>query len=329
MPKLFERLCDHCGRNYRGWGRKYCSVECQGKAITKRAAYHQPSSTKARLTEVPQPVELNVTVPPQRPPKEGAFESVHYSDIHFPYQDNRALNVLLQVMEDVRPQFVCDHGDTLDCEEIGRFAKDPCTRVSVSEEIQMAAGFCGVVHALTPDAQHVWIEGNHEDRLRKLIWKLADTREAGEVLTLPEVQQALQWGRLLGVEELGWETIPYKEHFMLRDRLILKHGHSIRKWAGYTARAEHETYGCSGMSGHTHRQAAYFQRNAWGVHGWWELGMLGTIRNDYVTWPNWQQGFAVATWSGEEYGVELVQVNEGVAFFRGRRYEGGPESPLG
>ncbi|HYE77539.1 MAG TPA: hypothetical protein VEI97_06110, partial [bacterium] len=272
-------------------------------------------------TELPRPVVLKVTRPRLPSSSPGPFASVHYSDIHFPHHDPRALNILYQILDYIRPGLVVDHGDTLDCAEIGRWPKDPNNRVSLKEEIVMGAEHIGVVHALTPEAGHVWLEGNHEERLKRLIWGLADQRAAGEILTLEPVRKALEWGSLLGLDSLGWEVVPYPKHKLLFDRLVLKHGNSVRKHSSYSAREEHDKYGKSGLSGHTHRQGGYWHRDYNGVHAWWELGLLGQIREDYVDHANWQQGLACITWSDDRtrYGVELISIHDGVTYFRGRR----------
>lgn len=280
-------------------------------------------------SEVPAPLVLKVTRPKRQKPTPGAFTSVHYSDSHVPHHDPRALNILYQIIDFVNPGLTVDHGDLLDCGEIGRYDKDPYNRVSLKEEIQMGAEVCGTVHALTPAADHVLLEGNHEARLRKAIWQMAENRQAGEVLTLPGVREALEWRSLLGIGELGWEWVGYTggggpNHKLLFDRIILKHGDVARAGSAVSARTECSKYNKSGMSGHTHRQGTYMHRDYNGTHAWWELGMLGKIRNDYVGHADWQQGFACVTWSDDRkrFGVELVSINDGVAYFRGRRFEG-------
>jgi len=190
--------------------------------------------------------------------------------------------------------------------------------------MEMAAEHHGRVHQLTPEARHIWLLGNHEDRLRKLIWKLAESRETEALLKLPGVMAALKWERLTGVEALGWEIVPYPDHILLWDRLLLCHGSTVRKWSSYSAKAEHDRYGKSGMSGHTHRRGVFEHRDYNGFHAWWELGMLGTIHGRYAAYPDWQQGFCVVTWDKDHktFGVEEVRIHEAQTIFRGKKYKG-------
>ena len=273
-------------------------------------------------SELPVPIVLKINRPSKRKPQRGDYTSVHFSDIHFPFHDPAALDILYSVIDTVNPNLVVDHGDTLDCAEISKYPKDPFNRVGLKAEIAMAAEHFGTIHALTPNAEHIWLEGNHENRLKRLIWGLADNRQAGEILTLDPVREALRWESLLGIGALGWECIAYPDHKLLFDRMILCHGEKVRSESGQSERAEYNHYGKNGMSGHTHRVGYYGKRDYNGQHGWWGLGCMCAIRTDYVSFPNWQQAFSVVTWTDDrkQYSVERVRIFDGSAFFRGERY---------
>ena len=273
-------------------------------------------------SDLPTPIVLSIERPKKSESRAGDYTSVHYSDIHFPHHDPRTLDILYQILDDVGPHLVWDHGDTLDCEQISKYPKDPFHRVGMKEEIRLAANHFGVVQGLTPNAEHGWCEGNHEERLKRTIWALADQRTAGEVLTLPGMAEVLSWGNMLGLNGIGWEIVPYPSTLTLFDRLILAHGSRVRQHSAYSAKSEHDQYGKSGMSGHTHRMGTYYHTDYNGPHVWVELGLMGRIREDYVSHANWQQGFAVVTWSADRkrFGVEHINIHEGKAMFRGKQY---------
>ena len=292
-------------------------IPCYYVAIKVRKKWEHSS--------LPQPVLLNYKRPKVAKRAKGTpYQSIHYSDIHFPYQDDRVMKILYAVMEDLQPDLVVDHGDTLDCEQISKYHKDPLLRVPLKEEIRIGAAHFAKVTDLTPNAEHIWCEGNHEERLKRLIWTLADNRQAGEILTLPKVVEALSWPSLLGLEELGWETIPYPGHKLLFNKLIVTHGEKVRAHSGQSEKAELEHYSKSGMSGHTHRVGYYGKKTYDGQSGWWGLGCCCAIRTSYVSFPNWAQGFCVVVWAEDRknFAIERVRVFDGVAYWRGRRYEG-------
>jgi predicted phosphodiesterase len=281
-----------------------------------------PTETRDLTFELPvRPVEVKLgPLPPNRLKPTGGFTSVHYSDTHYPYQDDRALNILYQVLHDIQPDLIVDHGDLLDCTSISRWEKDPRNRVTLQDEIQMAAEHMARVRSIVPSAKCWFIEGNHEDRVRRLIWDLASDSKTRELLQMPGVMENLELPALLGCERLGWKYHGGK--VVLFEKLILKHGNAVRKWSGATAKEEWLRYGKSGMSGHTHRRAAFEHRDWNGVHAWWELGCMCDVDPSYMEDPDWQQGFVVATWSEDRrtFGVEEVRIHEGTAIFRGRVY---------
>lgn len=255
--------------------------------------------------------------------KERGFCSIHFGDEHIPFHDPRAINLLYQVMEIVDPDIVIAHGDVLDCTEVSDYEKDPFNRIGLNEELRLGAMHLGTVKALSERAERTYFLGNHEDRIRRTIWKLAAGRAAGEILTLPDVRDALDLSSLMGLGD-DWDVVTYPQSKVLFDRLIVKHGNLLGPRSGASALKEYSTYGKSGMSGHSHRRGVYEHRDHNGFHAWWEIGLLGMIRHDYVAFADWQQGFAVVRWSDDrtEFAVEEVRIHEGVAYFRGDRYEG-------
>jgi predicted phosphodiesterase len=275
-------------------------------------------------SDLPVPIILTVPVRKKPRPTGGAFTSVHYSDIHFPHHAPAALEILYQILDVTNPDLVVDHGDTVDCEQISDHPKDPVNRTTLKEEVRMAAEHHGTVHGLTAKADHWWLLGNHEDRIRRQMWKLAENRVAGEMLTLDPVMEAMKWENLTGVGALGWEVTPYPKFRVLNNRLLLIHGNTAAAKSGASERKEYDRYGRGGMSGHTHR-VGYFGKRDWnGQHGWWGLGCMCAIRDDFVSFPDWSQGFCVTSWNKgrTEFHVERVRIFDGVGYFRGKRYEG-------
>lgn len=319
--KLYKQSCEGCGLPYEGRGKRFCSLRCSGASQTKI----QTEVRQANTLDLFRPINIHVTPKKVSQAKRAeAFHSVHYGDIHFPFHDQRALNIRNQILDFLRPGIVVDHGDTGNCDAISAFPKDPFNRVSLGAEFQMMARDFGEVHAITPRAEHIWLEGNHEERLKRLVWNAAEKRDLAEVLTLDTVAEALTWDKLLGLDGLGWEVVPYPKAKLLFDRLVVVHGSTIRTHSAYSAKAEHDRYGKSGVSGHTHRRGSYYHTDFNGTNAWHELGMLGAIRSDYVAHANWQQGFGVVTWSEDRmrWGFEAVEIYDGMAFFRGMRFEG-------
>lgn len=271
------------------------------------------------------PISINVNTKILKARSEPGDASLHYSDIHVPYHDPRAFDIALQIADITNPHIVVDHGDTLDCENLSKYPKKPGSRKTLHDERVVASEMIGQMHSITPNARHIWLEGNHEERIKRVVWAAAEANSGlSDILTLPEVERALEWGSLLGLDSLGWEVVRYPKHVLLYDRFICAHGSVVRKDSALSARAQYEKYNKSGASGHTHRVGAYHHTNYKSPRCWLEIGMLGQVRADYVDHANWQQGLLVLSWSKdrERFGVEQVSIIEGVAYFRGMRLEG-------
>jgi hypothetical protein len=290
--------------------------------VTPEQAYareHPPSPFELPV----QPIVIQPEVPAAREePTEGPYLAVHYSDTHFPFQDEAALSILYQLVEELRPQLIVDHGDLIDAYPISRFEHDPHHRVTLQQELRMAAEHLGTLARLAPQARRILLHGNHEDRVRRLLWDMMSDRRSMEILSLPGVAESLEMPALLGLPSSGWEY--HERKYVLFDKLILKHGTVVRKWSGMSAKEEWLKYGKSGMSGHVHRRGVFEHRDWNGVHAWWELGCMCGVNPVYMEDPDWQQGLAVVTWSEDRrsFGVEEVRIHEGKAYFRGRLYQG-------
>lgn len=248
------------------------------------------------------------------------FTSLHYGDVHFPFQDDAALAIFYKIATALKPDLVACHGDLLDCYSISSFAKDIHARPALGDEIALAIDHFQRVNAAAPKARRLFFKGNHEDRLQREIKRMATKPEALEILRLPQVSESLSWPSLLNLKALGWEY--HDRRYNLFDKLILKHGNIVRKWSAYTAKEEYGKYGKSGISGHTHRRGV-FEITDWnGVHAWWEHGCLCDLTPEYMEDPSWQQGFVVVTWNEDRsaYGVEEVRIHDGSAFFRGKLF---------
>ncbi|MGB0964308.1 MAG: metallophosphoesterase [Mycobacterium sp.] len=275
-----------------------------------------------RVFEV-RPVEFVIKRKPRRPnrgPNRPDATSLVFTDVHYPYQDDAAVDIMLAIAEESRPQDVICLGDLIDCEQLGRWPKDPERRTSIAEECVQGGHLLAEVTAVTDAGLYRFHEGNHEERLRRNLWGMAEDRKFAQILQLPGVRETLTWERQLGLDSLGWEFVPYPKFSTLRDKLVLIHGDKAPA-KGYVSRIYQEKYRKSGLSGHTHRIGSYYHTGHDGTaQAWHEIGMLGAIRDDFTAAPNWQQGFVLVHWYGDRYAVEQISIHQGRAVWRGRSY---------
>lgn len=247
--------------------------------------------------------------------------AVIYGDRHGIMQDEKAVNVLYSIIKDVEPHLIVNIGDDVDCYTISRFDKNPARVHDLQAEIDNTRRHLHQIAQLASSADRIWLEGNHEERLRKLVWRLPGA--AQELAKLRVIQENLTWEKLVGTKEIGWTFVPSAEQSrkVIIPRVIIKHGTKLGNWSGLSAKAEMGKYGKSGLSGHSHRLAAIYHKDLNGSHVWCETGCLCTVEPEYDIDPDWQQGLVVVEFTNDWFNVELVYIENGKAQYRGVKYK--------
>lgn len=213
--------------------------------------------------------------------------------------------------------------DGLDFYTLSVYDKNPARlkEASLQAEIEMWQRGQREWQDASPNARVYFLVGNHEDRLRRHLWRNPQLFDL-EVLRLPN---------LLGFEKLG---IPWKKdagerahkELELFGRLVLKHGDIVRPKSAYTAAAslEREQYSRSIIHGHTHRGGAHYMTTRDGLVAAQEGFCLCLLEAEYIARPNWQQGLVLAEVSQELASIEAIPFyrtrGELVARWRGKEY---------
>lgn len=311
---LNPNICAHCREYIGDAGANEHANEALNALRAKRA---KPEV----VVDAPRP--LNVTIPKAAPREEGdlvtAFE---YGDSHFPFQDEPSLAIAQAIVEDERPNFIVHKGDGLDARTLSRFDKDPNRKETLQDEIDLFRAHLAAMRLASPDSRFIYLEGNHEDRLRRTLWNLEGPSAVLGQLTA--FQKAMTWPALLGLDELGVEFIPYGEQSKreILPKFITKHGSVVRSKSGATASAEQAKYNKSGSSGHTHRLGVVWHRDSNGAHVWAETGCTCKLDPEYCVDPDWQNGAVFWTFDKQTGAAtpELIYIHNGLAVFRGRVY---------
>lgn len=220
---------------------------------------------------------------------------VNLSDLHVPYQDNYAVALALKVVQRVKPDAVNVLGDLCDFYKLSRFDKDP-DAFDLQTELDEGREFFGMLRRVHGGTVR-FLPGNHELRLHKYLNRNPELHGL-DVLSLPT---------LLRVTEYG---VDYYEHEIeiVPGKLIAKHGDVVRKYAGYSAKAELERdgYGVSTITGHTHRLATIHSTYRGSTVVGIENGCLCDLEPEYVRNPNWQHGLSIVEVSDDVFNVTAV-----------------------
>lgn len=266
---------------------------------------------------------------------DGQLEAIH---------DEQAMDIALAVVRDARPDQVVLVGDNLDFCELGKYVVQAAYRETTQATIDRGALFAAQLRAAAgPDVKILWIAGNHEERLPKMIATNAAAAFGLKRGNLPESWPVLSVPTLCRFDEYGIEYLPgYPASTVwINQRLKVVHGHKVNS-GGSTAHKYLGTEKVSVISGHIHRvEYAARTRHDWdgpktimaaspgclcridGVVPSTKAGydldgrpMVGTHTED------WQQGLAVVDYEDGDgwFNYEQINIHEGRAQWRGKTY---------
>ncbi len=229
------------------------------------------------------------------------------NDLQVPFQDRKALGNVLDFVDDLKPHGIILNGDIVDCYEISDFSKNPLTVASLGQEVAEAGALMARLARHTK--RRMWLGGNHEDRLRRYMWK-----NAAALARLPGEDFYTKFR----LRDSGFSWMEYGELFEL-GKLWVTHGSLISKHSAYTAKLTFEKYGSSTLVGHTHRLGVFYRRDVRGVHAAYENGCLCLLTPEYDSFPNWQQGFSVVHVDERTgcFNVQQIPVLPGGMFYYG------------
>ena len=209
------------------------------------------------------------------------------TDEHFPFQNDRAREVALKIVQDFDPDELPAGSDGLDFYKLSSFDRDPKRMMfSMDAEIQMWQRAQLEWKSAAPRARQRYILGNHEFRWNKALWKMEAFGELTD-LSLPKI---------LGLAKLGIETEILDEIDL--GEIVIRHGQVVRQHSAMSARGEVEKqrHQVSTMTGHTHRGGVYMTTTRNKVVYGLECFCLCRLDPWYGTGPyDWQNGIVLAT----------------------------------
>ncbi len=234
--------------------------------------------------------------------------SIVISDLHVPNQAQPVVKLVLDFIRSEKPDRVHILGDACDFVQISRFDKDPTRKETLQDELDGVRDLLTEIRDAAPKAKIIYSEGNHEFRLRRYLMSEAKGLAGLRALTLE---------KLLDFKTLRIKFQPQDRPYRI-GHLLFTHGQFVSKWSAYSAKRHFERYGCCVIHGHTHRLGAYYHTDLSDTFAAFENGCLSTLTPDYVTAPDWQNGFSVVSHCKGFFSVEQIAVIHQQFCFRGR-----------
>lgn len=239
---------------------------------------------------------------------------VIFGDAHYwPGDRSVAHQALCQIIKDLKPDVIVCNGDAFDGARISRhpvtsWAKMP----EVADELAYCQEMLGEIASLAPDkSKLVWNMGNHDTRFSARLAQMA-----GEYVGVPGTDLPDHFPSF----NFAWST-------QINSDTMIKH-----RWHNGVHATWNNTLksGFNIFTNHVHRLCVTpltdYRARRYGV----DCGTLSDFGPDVDKFIygednpyNWGSGFAVATFErGKLLPPELVVVQDGVAYFRGKSVDG-------
>ena len=262
-----------------------------------------------------------------------------------PFHDESAMDVALQITsfieETDRLDTVVNLGDFLDLPAQGRFEQEAAFASTTQAAFDRGHLFLQQQRqAAGPKAKIVLVEGNHDRRMEKFI--TANMLSAFGIRRANTAElPAMSIPYLLRLEEIGVEYIDAYPAgaYWITESLRAIHGTKARSNGSTAAAYTNADPHISTIFGHSHRleiQSKTVYNGAGAIRSVAvSPGCLCRVDGAVPSvngsthidgsparhWENWQQGVAVITVEPNgEFFTELVQIKDGQAWFRGKKF---------
>ncbi len=186
------------------------------KHASDKSLFKAPNYDKNNPFNLPESYANDYT-----PYKLDATKTLIISDLHIPYQINKAVELAINYGIDRGANCVLINGDLIDFANISRFEKDWRMR-SVVEEFEAVRQFLYYLRHKFPRAKIVFKEGNHDERWEKFLYN-----KAPEIFDDAEFHLDIK----LRFGELGIDHVKDKRPITI-GKLWVLHGHELAGGAG-------------------------------------------------------------------------------------------------
>ena len=206
------------------------------------------------------------------------------SDLHFPYQNNEAIELAIKYGKEKNVNTVLINGDMLDMPQHSRHERDWRNR-STKQEFDCVRQFLCYLRQEFPTQRIIFKQGNHDERWEKWLYVKAPEIFDDEYFHLPQ---------RLGFNELRIEEVKDKRPIKI-GKLTVLHGHELAGGSGGVnpARATFLKTLDSVLVGHYHKTSQHTEASMYGdVYSVNSVGCLCGMNPQYMPINKWNLGFA-------------------------------------
>ena len=207
------------------------------------------------------------------------------NDLHLPFHSPRAVKLVMGFAKSLKPDTVFLNGDIIDAYEMSRFDRDPRRGATIDKELKMGTALIQQLRGDLPKSRIVFVEGNHEHRIRRYIVKNAPSLTWVQGLKLPALLELDKYR----VEYIECDADRFIDTYVqYGPSLLIGHFATCRGQSGATARALLDQFSMSCVQGHTHsigsaNKLIYPSKQI----AAWENGCLASLHPSYCNPKNW------------------------------------------
>lgn len=257
-----------------------------------------------------------------------------------PTHDEKAIDLALAITKTLNPDRVVLLGDNLDLPELSKYRITPAYQQTTQATIDRATTFCAQLRDAAPNAEIVWLAGNHEERLPNHILDNARAAFGLRRGLIPEEWPILSVPFLCRMDEYKIEYRPGypASHVWLNNKIRIIHGNKVKS-NGSTAHMYLSNEKHSVIYGHIHRiELAYKTREDFDGPRTIMAASPGCLARidgavpstkqgmdidgrPLLSHENWQQGMAIVeyeTVGKHRFTYECIPIFDGSASWRGR-----------
>ena len=321
-PQTTREIADDLERSKSSVDRRIATLGLRGHQGDRD---HYERLTGVALAPAIRPVRVDLPPGPKSTATPTEYSMLVWSDVHWPFQDDRAVSIVRQVGADLQPRAIVMAGDNYDFFELSDHRPPKEIEEDMQATLDQGTAHLADMKAITGAEEAYFLGGNHEDRWDRLLLQARRDIRYRQLLRLPKIQRSMDFSHVVGFEELGYEYLPYTEGkpLIVNDKLLITHGNNTNK---HVATSMLGKYGKNVMFGHMHRIQSFTQRDLKGQEAGWCIGCLCTLDPHYTIFADWHQGFAIVNWNQVEgewlFAVEQIRIHDGVAIWRDKVYFG-------
>lgn len=262
----------------------------------------------------------------------GELEAIH---------DEAAIDICVAMIKDLKPAKIVMHGDNLDFAEFGKYRLSPAYALTTQKAIDYATILMARLRATAPDAEIVWLAGNHEERLVNYTLDNAKASFGLRRGDTPDNWPVLSVPFLCRFDDFNIKYVPgYPAgYYWINQKLKVIHGTRVKS-NGSTAHMYLANEKTSVLYGHIHRREwAEVTREDYDGRKTILAASAGCLARvdgvvpstkggidldgrPMIITENWQQGLCVVTYKDgdAEFNLEMIPIREGWAMYHNKEY---------